>query len=689
MIGVLAVLLAGAGPALAEVSRVEVIRKVDVLGGKAFEAGAYEMLDVRVHYTFDPANAENRKSHDIALAPRNARGLVEATGNALILQAKDPARRSKTMLVEVSNRGRHGGLHYFNIAPHPFAPPEPTGAADFGDGFLMDEGVTLVMLGWQYDVPPDRFKNLALHLSVPVARERGRAISQLIRADWTTDETTNLLRLSHAGHITYTPADPNDRQNVLTYRTSLQGPRTIVPRSEWSFAAAPGSTDGELTAIRSERGFQAGRIYELVYRARDPRLVGLGLAAIRDFVSYAKYDPASVAPATSGIAFGYSQTGRLLRDFLYQGFNTDEKGRKAYDGMLIQVAGAGRGQFNYRFAQPSRDSTPYESLFHPVDLFPFTSLPQADPRTGERDGLLSHQRPEHMPLIFQTNSTYEYWGRAASLVHTTADGLADTALPPNERVYLLSGTQHSLVPAFVPPESSRIAGTPMYEPNISDFRLTFRALTKHLIDWVAEGTAPPPSTHPRIADGTLVPPPGRTFPTIPGVRASRTALQAYRLNFGADFAKTGIITQEPPTVGEAFPVLVPQSDGLGNDLGGIRPWELRAPLGTFMASRLRLAPWNTGEHARSGEDAQVAYIGAFAPLARTEAERAAAGDSRPSVEALYPSKAAFMARAKQAAADLIAEGFLLRRDAPKVEQRASALWDWVESGANPFASSGR
>jgi hypothetical protein len=284
-----------------------------------------------------------------------------------------------------------------------------------------------------------------------------------------------------------------------------------------------------------------------------------------------------------------------------------------------------------------------------------------------------------MPLLFQTNSSYEYWGRAASLIHTSADGLRDAPLPSNERIYLMSGTQHSLVASLLPPDSARVEGTRMYQGNPADFRLTFRALTTHLINWVKNGAEPPPSTYPRIAEGTLVPAAGRAFPTIPGVRASRTAHHAYHVDYGPGFSTTGVITKEPPTVGAAFPVLVPQADGLGNDLGGIRPWELRAPLGTFMQSRLRTAPWNTGEHATIGEDAQVSYIGAYVPLPRTEAERALLGDSRPSIEKLYPSKAAFLERVRQVAAELVAERFLLPRDVAKVEERASAHWDWIQS----------
>lgn len=691
-------MFAGASDLIAEVVRVEIDRRADVLGGKPFgEAGPYEMIDARIFYEFDPSNPQNKAIVDIALAPRNGAGMVEAWGNALILQAKDPARRAGVALVEVSNRGRHGGMQYFNMAPHPFRAPDATVEKDFGDGFLMEEGLTVIMLGWQFDVPDERYEAKALRLSVPFAKQPARTITDLVRTDWTIDSPRDVLGLSHFNHWAYAPVDPDGAEHVLTYRSSLTGPKSVVPRTDWSFVASEGASVGPLTAIRSRSGFLAGRIYELVYRSSEPRIVGLGLAAVRDVVSYVKNQSTALFPAPIGIAFGYSQTGRLLRHFLYQGFNTDEQGRKAYDGMLIQVSGAGRGNFNHRFAQPSRDATPYESLFYPVDIFPFNSRPQRDAQTGTEDGLLSHQREDHLPLIFQTNSSYEYWGRAASLIHTSADGLEDVPPAANERIYLLTGAQHSIVENLLPPQSARVEGTTGFRGNPLDFRLTLRALTTHLVAWVKSGTEPPPSRYPRIAEGTLVPPAGRAFPRVPHVRAPRTAHQAYRTDYGPEFARTGIITKEPPGIGPAFASLVPQVDGFGNDLGGIRPWELIVPLGTFMPSRLRPVPWNTGEHARSGEDAQVSYIGAYIPLPLTEAERSATGDSRPSLETLYPSKDVFLARVRQAAAGLVAQRALLPRDVSKVESRAAAHWDWLTNGdplngtwtLNPAKSSSR
>ena len=145
-------------------------------------------------------------------------------------------------------------------------------------------------------------------------------------------------------------------------------------------------------------------------------VVGLGLAGVRDLVSYFKHDPAAVAPARRAYALGISQSGRFLRHFVYQGFNADEDGRQVFDGLLIHVAGAGIGSFNHRFAQPSRDAQPINALFYPTDLFPLPILRRSDPETGITAGLLDKAKAEGvLPKIFFTNTAYEYWSRAAAL----------------------------------------------------------------------------------------------------------------------------------------------------------------------------------------------------------------------------------------------------------------------------------
>ena len=420
-----------------------------------------------------------------------------------------------------------------------------------------------------------------------------------------------------------------------------------------------------------EGGFQAGRIYELVYVSRDPRVAGLGLAAVRDVLSYAKHRLDSQFPVRSGVAFGVSQTGRFLRHFLYQGFNTDEKGRKVFDGMLIHTAGAGRGSFNHRFAQPSRDAHRYSAFFYPTDLFPFTSRSQRDPVTGRDEGLFTRQRTDHLPLVFYTNTGYEYWGRAASLVHTSVDGTQDVSPLENERIYHLAGGQH-FVGVFPPAEGSLMPaeGVPAYRGNPVDFLLTMRALSLRLLSWVEGRRDPPPSLYPKVSDGTLVPVAGLAFPALPGVSVPEVVHEAYRLDFGPRWWSEGIIGREPPGVGAAFPVRVPQVDGLGNEVGGIRSTDLRAPLATY-------APWNLRVGLPGATYELTDFLGTFVPFPRTEAERRERGDPRPSLEALYRTKEAYMEQVRGATRELVREGFLLPADAHLATQAAEARWDWL------------
>jgi hypothetical protein len=492
-----------------------------------------------------------------------------------------------------------------------------------------------------------------------------------VRADWTVDEDTEVLDLGHRGQRAYSPISVDDPQQVLTVRSGRLAPREVIPRQSWWLLPArdgrgeeePGS---RLTRIALEGGFRAGYIYELVYRSQDPRVVGLGLAAIRDVLSYAKYELDSLFPVNRGVAFGVSQTGRFLRHFLYQGFNTDEGGRKVFDGMLIHTAGAGRGSFNHRFGQPSRDAHEYSSFFFPTDLFPFTSRTQRDPVSGREDGLFAAQRPEHLPLVFYTNTGYEYWGRAASLIHTSVDGTQDIVPMQNERVYHLASAQHS--GWNLPPEEGALmgeGGIPVYRGNGLNISFPLRSLALRLVAWVEEGLDPPANAFPRIGDGTLVPPTGLAFPAIPGVSAPKVIYEAFRLDFGPRWWTEGIVDREPPDLGPAFPSLVSQVDGLGNEVAGVRGWEIRAPLGTY-------APWNLRWGYAGGTDDLTDSRGTFIPLSRTEEDRASLGDPRPSVEAIYPSKAATR--------ELVTDGFLLPEDAGAVVEMAERRWDWLLGG---------
>ena len=555
---------------------------------------------------------------------------------------------------------------------------------DFGDGLLMRLGLTVIWVGWQFDVPE---RDGALRLEVPVATDDGAPIEGFVRSDWTIDRAAETLHIGHRNHRPYPVADPHHAGNVLTVRDGRMAERTVIPRDRWELGrlvaeefVPVASDDDRPTHIRLDGGFEAGRIYELVYRARDPVVVGLGLAAIRDVMSYAKYADGAAFPVDRGLAFGVSQTGRFLRHLVYQGFNTDEQGRQVYDGLLVHTAGGGRGSFNHRFGQPSRDAHRYSAFFYPTDIFPFTGRTQTDPLSGQRDGLLAHAfDPTHLPKIFYTNTGYEYWGRAASLVHTTPDGTADVELLPNERLYHLASGQHSGA-RFPPRAVDRLDDSPAYRGNPLDFLTTLRALLVDLVEWVDHGALPPASSHPTIRQGTLVGIDRVDFPDIPGAPFPEVIHEAYRADYGERWAQ-GIVDVQPPRLGPAHPSLVSQVDAFGNEIAGVRALELLVPLATY-------APWQLRAGYPGAEDELVDFRGTWIPLPRTEAERAAAGDPRPSVELLYPSRQDYLAKAARAAISLVDRRYLLAEDLSRVLGRAEDYWDLIVGGSEEEAAAG-
>lgn len=660
-------------PAEGDVVRVDIERREDVLQGREWgSAGAYEKLIGKIYFAFDPDNPANAAIVDLHWAPTNADGMVVAWADFVVLQPKTPSLRRGVGWVEVSNRGGKASLRYFNRAPE--GAWDPTDETDFGDGLLLREGLTLIWVGWQWDVPEIEGR---LRLHVPRAQLPGDANTGLVRADWVVDQDTETLNLGHRNHRAYAPTSVDDPENVLTVRTGRLAPREVIPRERWWLLPGEGGEEGSgplPTRIVLEGGFRAGHIYEFVYRSKDPRIVGLGLAAIRDVISYAKYELECEFPVSTGIAFGVSQTGRFLRHFLYQGFNTDEAGRKAFDGMLIHTAGAGRGSFNHRFGQPSRDAHRYSAFFYPTDLFPFTSRTQRDPVTGREEGLFSAQNPEHLPLIFYTNTGYEYWGRAASLIHTSVDGTQDVEPMENERIYHLASAQHSGWGNPLGSEDLKDPdGIPIYRGNPVDLSFPLRALALQMVGWVEGESTPPASIFPRIGNGTLVPSSGLAFPHIPNLETPKTIHEAYRVDYGPRWWTEGVIDRQPPTLGEPFPSLVSQVDGLGNEMTGVRGWELRAPLATY-------APWNLRWGAVGGADELTDFRGTFIPLSRTEDERETLGDPRPSVEALYSGMDEYLERVRGSTRELVRDGFLLPEDASLAVEMAEARWQWLMGG---------
>ncbi|MFL6443310.1 MAG: alpha/beta hydrolase domain-containing protein [Candidatus Sulfotelmatobacter sp.] len=645
----------------ARVVRVELTSRVDLLNGKLFgEAGAYERIAGRVYFAVSVTNPHNLRIVDLDKAVNLKNGEVEFSADFIAIRPKDPHKGNGAMLLENPNRGHSRILSLIDGG-------DWDAAKDAGDAWLLRHGFTFVSLGWQWDAAGD-----ALKLYAPIAKEHGKTITGLLRGDLMPSRAMAEIPLGHLiigniGGTEYPVSAPDDARNVLTVRDSRESPRTVIPHSQWQFAH---TVDGKLTPsnrhIHLNSDFQPGKIYEYVYVVADPVVAGLGFAAVRDFASYAKHASDSITPVQRVYGQGISQNGRFLRDFLYQGFNADEDGRIALDGVLAHVAGAGRGDFNYRFAQPSRDAQPTSSVFFPTDIFPFTDVPEKDPSTGETGGLLDRAVADKIaPKIFFSNTSYEYWGRVCALIHVSADGKQDAPISDSVRIYHFTGEQH--FPGPWPPAKGEgdLLGQQPESPLA--IRYFWRAMLANMDAWVRSGILPPPSSYPRIADGTLVPLQQYAFPVVPGVNKPHEANAAYRLDFGPNW-RNGILSVQPPKVGEAFPVLVPQVDADGNERDGVRLPEITVPLATY-------ASWNLRDPSIGAPDQRVSFEDSYIPFPKTAAQRQRSGDPRRSIEERYGSREEYIIRYTKAVDDLIQQHWILPEDRQAVLARGEQEWD--------------
>jgi hypothetical protein len=636
----------------ARVVQIRIDHRELVLGGKSFgAAGPYEKLIGKIEFALDPSSPQNTKIIDLALAPRNSRGEVEFTADFYLLKPVDAGRGNGRLLYEVGNRGSKGILRTFQKAGPAQDPKTP---ADFGDGFLMRQGYALLWMGWQWDVPDGRMR-----MDMPVATDHGAPIIGLVRGNFILDARADTAPLADRGHKSYPVADPNSPDASMTVRDATIAPPQRIPREKWHFV------DSGMVALKG--GFEPGRVYDVVYKARDPRVVGTGLAGTRDLISFFKHS--DTGNPLRGIRFAYgwgvSQSGRFLRHFLYEGFNEDEQGRQVFDAVIDEVGGAGRGSFNHRFAQASRDAEEFFNFLYPVDMFPFTDGPETDPETGQTDALLARAEARHVaPKIFHILSNSEYFNRAGSLVHTDPAGQRDLEPPAGTRIYVIASGPHFFGP--FPPDRSANLAAPLNPINRSP---VVRALLKALDSWVAEGIAPPPSQYPRIADGTLTARGKAGWPKIPSVLFPPPTLITYRLDFGPKWSE-GIVDFEPPHIGKPFVSLVPAVDRDGNARAGIRLPCVEVPIATYSG-------WNYRAPGTGATDQFAGEAGSFFPFARTRAEREASGDSRLSLEERYTNREEYVGKVALAARKLVENGFLLAEDVPGVIDLAVAQYDWA------------
>jgi hypothetical protein len=699
-----AALLAGvtmalAAPAYARVVRIEILRTEAAFGGASFGAGgAYERVVGRAHGELDPASPANAIIQDLALAPRNARGMVEYVTDIDILRPKDGGKSNGILLFDVPNRGSKRALSMFNADMKGNA-AEQNGFGVAGDGFLQKQGTTVVTFGWQGDVVAGDGRMVT---QLPVARNRdGSPLTGVVRSELTTLAPATSLNLSSAWftttppHASYPTVETDNTRELpggfrptLTVRSRENAPREVIPVKDWHFGGCDQASD---TRICLPAGFQPGKLYEVIYRGKDPVVMGIGFAIARDlgtFFQRADKDNAGTpnpvvhGGKTRSIITGTSQSGRFIRSMIALGFNRGEDGRKVFDAALPHIGG-GLMPLNIRFAQPGRAWGQQVDHDYPAYDFPFTYARENDPLTGRTQGILDRcEASNTCPLIFHLATALEIWEGRQSLGLTDPLGLRDAREPAGVRTYIMASTQHAPPPLPLPARPP--FGLCQQQSNPNPHSWTMRAAFTNLVGWVRDGKAPPASVKPSIADGTLVAPDRVHFPAIPATNYGGAARPAPRyagvvstlhvLDFGPGYRpgdSSGILTREPPAVGAAsYGIVVPQVDADGIDVGGVRDAYLGAPLGTYTG-------WNSFRPDLF--DAGFCnFQGSFVPFAATKAEREAAGDPRPSLEERYPDKAAYVAAIRTASDRLVAGRMMLAEDKARLVAEAEA--NGVRSG---------
>lgn len=636
--------------------RLEIERVEDAFEGARFgEVGGYVKITGRFHGAVDPKHPLNREIVNLDKAPLDESGRVTYSVDFCVLRPRDLGAGNRCLLFDTSNRGDKLALIDINSADKGPTSNDPTTAADAGNGYLMRQGYTILFSAWQGGVADEEQKMLAHY---PVATEGGQPIVAHSREEVLLGQNAEPAAVP----LSYPAADLDPARATLTVRQQEYDARVPVDSSRWRYLS-PGAIE-----IDPVPGYGTGALYEFIYPARDPVVMGLGFAAVRDVVSFFRYEARDAdgaanpldleaASPTSVVAYGRSQPGRFLREFLRLGFNRDDAGRRVFDGIYASIAGSRRIDLNAAFSQPGRFHRQHEDHLYPGDQFPFSYATRTDPRTGATDGILRRaQEAGACPKIIHVDSSTEFWQGRSSLLVTDEEG-RDIELPAEVRLYLLAGTQHA------GPVMMKHAGIfsqdPIYPVNAVDYAPLNRSLVAALLAWIRGEAEPPPSRFPRVDDGTLVPPfpkevPG--FPDIPGVRYPAVINQLSSMNYDT----------EPPTPipDTEYRLLVPKLDADGNEIAGIRLPEVAVPRATL-----------TGWNLRSSEFAEDALmlVGSCFPFAATREERELRGDPRPSIEERYPSHAAYVEAVREVAEILQRDRLLLAEDVERYVEAARAV----------------
>jgi hypothetical protein len=645
----------------AKITRIEVTSTLPYKNGKVFgQAGSYQQIKGYAYGEIDPANPLNSIIQDIKLAPKNSEGMVEYVSEFIILCPAEKLKSNGLLFMSLPNRGNAFGA----------------------DEVLLKRGYTVLWCAWQGDVLPGDGR---LTMKVPVATENGKEISGLLRTEFSIANPVNTLNLSSGvftgfTHHSYETVSLDNKNLTLTKRIREGDPKIIINNSDWAFSDCtslpfPGTPSS--TNISLKAGFDPNYIYELVYKAKNPLVLGLGFAAIRDITSLMKRDINSlmkkdgtqkmnpdftsdlnVIPIKATIIQGVSQCSNFIRTFLDLGFNQDEEGKKVFDGVNAHI-GTRRISLNIRFGRPGGGGMQHEEHLFPVNLPPFTWDNRLDAVSGTTGGILaSCSKTNTCPLIMQTLTSTEYWQSRASLTHTESDGTKDLPVPENVRIYLINGTEHSPMSIVDP-----LTG---FNTNNNPVNPTLRALLIALEKWVIKGTLPPESAYPTLAKSTLVQADKTDFqwPAIPGIPFKGLVNNPPLLDFGRNFSARDLSgeLQEPPEIlkDKRYIVLVPKVDSDGNEEGGIQNIAIRVPVGTYTGWSLRKKGYGEGDLA--------SLNGMFIPFKLTRAERLAAGDPRLSLEERYTGIDGYTEALKKACEDLVKAGFLLEEDViPEIE----------------------
>lgn len=653
--------------ALAGLVRIEVSKHEPFAGGTSYgRSGTYEIINGRLYFEADPKDPANKRIADLALAPVNDRGRIEYWSDFTLLKPVDPSKGNGTFLYDVHNRGNKLALWTFNEGVRSNT---PSGLDHAGNGFLMREGYTVLWTGWSGEIQDDDTGRLLAGIPVAVNAD-GSPVTGRNHVEITVDElvfSRDFFQSPWGISAAYPSVSLDNAEAILTRREYRAAPGEVVPTSEWAFARwVDGEAEPDATSLYVKEGFRPGWIYDLVYTARDPRVSGLGLAGLRDIVSFLRHEQQAPDGTTNPLfghlertmIFGVSQSGRFIHHFMFDGFNLDTAGRRVFDGALIHVPGAGKGLFNHRFGMATAYGSFREGNLSPTDCFPFTPVEQNDPVTGTAGDSFGRLRERGgVPKTFFVQSSTEYWSRAASLLHTDVEGKRDIGLDPDMRLYLIAGSQH------LDGSDDISAKKPcLYDLNPVKHRgPVLRALLTSLDDWMRDGVEPPASRYPRIDEGTLVNLEAfrASFPKIPGVEPPAQVYRPLRLDPGPRWESEGIAEQVPPATGEPYVTLVPAVDEDGNERAGIRLPDIAVPIATASG-------WNRRDEAYGNGGMLAGLPGAWFPFANTRTEREARGDPRPSLEERYPDRETYLEAVIQSLLELREGGYLLDEDVTRM-----------------------